>query len=55
MNKMNTIGFVKSDKPFEQRIALLPKDIENIIHRENIYIECGSEGFGRSEERGFLW
>lgn len=42
MRSMNkTIGFVKSHKPFEQRLALLPIDIMDIKHKEYIYIEQG--------------
>ena len=36
---MLNIGFIKSDKENEKRIALLPKDLENVINKENIYLE----------------
>lgn len=39
-----TIGFVKSDKPFEQRLALLPKDITKIQYKDYMYFE---EGYGK--------
>lgn len=42
---MLNIGFIKSDKKNEKRIALLPKDIENIKNKEYIYIE---EGYGKN-------
>lgn len=38
---MLNIGFIKSDKKNEKRIALLPKDLENIMNKENIYFEKG--------------
>lgn len=38
---MLNIGFIKSDKENEKRIALLPKDLENIMNKENIYFEKG--------------
>lgn len=38
---MLNIGFIKSDKENEKRIALLPKDLEKIINKENIYFEKG--------------
>lgn len=38
---MKTIGFVRSHKENEHRIALLPPDIEGLKHPENIYIETG--------------
>ena len=41
---MLNIGFIKSDKENEKRIALLPKDLENIMNKENIYFE---EGYGK--------
>ncbi|MEG0528345.1 MAG: N(5)-(carboxyethyl)ornithine synthase [Longicatena sp.] len=42
MNK--TIGFVKSDKLFEKRLAILPEDIMKITHKDSIFIE---EGYGK--------
>lgn len=38
---MKTIGFVKSKKENEHRIALLPLDAESVLHREAIYVESG--------------
>lgn len=38
---MKTMGFVNSELPNEKRRALLPKDIEKIKHRSQIYIEKG--------------
>ena len=40
---MKTIGFVKSDKENENRIALLPREAEMIINKKNIFVE---EGYG---------
>lgn len=37
------MGFVKSDKPFEKRIALLPIDIIKIKNKDKLYFE---EGYG---------
>ncbi len=36
---MLNIGFIKSDKENEKRIALLPKDLECVVNKENIYLE----------------
>ena len=36
-----TIGFLKSHKPDEHRIALLPQDLTHITHPEMIYLETG--------------
>lgn len=41
--KLKTIGFVNSHKTGEKRIALLPKDITRINHREALFFE---EGYG---------
>ena len=41
LQKLNTIGFVNSHKMGEQRIALLPKDIVQIQHREALFFEKG--------------
>ena len=38
---MKTIGFVKSDKENENRIALIPEDLVNIKNKNYIYIEQG--------------
>lgn len=40
-NVNKTLGFVKSDKPFEQRLALLPKDCSKIRNINSVYIEKG--------------
>jgi N5-(carboxyethyl)ornithine synthase len=41
--QLKTIGFVNSHKLGEKRIALLPKDITQIQHRESLFFE---EGYG---------
>lgn len=41
MKKLLTIGFVRSEKPYEKRIAILPGDIEKLTHKENLYFEKG--------------
>lgn len=41
MKKLLTIGFVKSEKPFEKRIAVLPCDVINLAHKECLYFEEG--------------
>ena len=38
---MLNIGFIKSDKKNEKRIALLPKDIEHIRNKEHLFFEKG--------------
>ena len=38
---MKTVGFIKSDKENENRIALLPRDIDKIVNKKNIFIERG--------------
>ena len=38
---MQRIGFPISTKENERRRALIPSDINNIIHKEYIYVECG--------------
>lgn len=44
LNKqLKTIGFVNSHKSGEKRIALLPKDIKQLQHREALFFE---EGYG---------
>ena len=45
---MRSIGFIKSDKENENRIALYPEDIKNIKYRDYIFVE---KGYG--EENGF--
>ena len=42
---MATIGFLLSHKPGEQRIGLLPKDLLNVVHTDQVYVE---EGYGKS-------
>lgn len=39
MLKKKTIAFVKSDKAFEQRIAILPNDLIKVKNCDHIYIE----------------
>lgn len=41
MKKLLTIGFVRSEKVYEKRIAILPDDIEKITHKECLYFEKG--------------
>lgn len=41
LQKLNTIGFVNSHKTGEKRIALLPKDIVQLQHREALFFEKG--------------
>lgn len=36
---MKTVGYVKSDKENENRIALYPNDLKNIKYLKNVYIE----------------
>ena len=38
---MKRIGFPISNTENERRRALIPSDINNIIHKEYIYVECG--------------
>lgn len=45
---MRSVGFIKSDKENENRIALYPEDIKNIKYRDYIFVE---KGYG--EENGF--
>lgn len=45
---MRSVGFIKSDKENEKRIALYPEDIKNIKYRDYIFVE---KGYG--EENGF--
>lgn len=48
---MRTIGFVKSPKENEHRIALLPEHLASIQHPEQIYIEEGyASDFGIPDE-----
>lgn len=42
---MKTIGFIKSHKNNEKRIALLPKDAKNLEHKNLVLIE---EGYGEA-------
>lgn len=41
MNQLLTMGFVQSDKPFEKRIAILPKDVKQVRHCAQLYFETG--------------
>lgn len=52
MKKLLTIGFVKSEKPYEKRIAVLPSDIEKMVHKDCLYFEKGyaSDFFIKDEE-----
>lgn len=52
MKKLLTIGFVKSEKPYEKRIAVLPSDIMKIKHSACLYFEKGyaSDFFIKDEE-----
>lgn len=36
-----TMGFVRSEKPYEKRIALLPQDIKRIQNASSLYFEIG--------------
>ena len=48
---MLNIGFIKSDKKNEKRIALLPKDIESIKNKEHLFFEKGyGENLGIEDE-----
>jgi len=38
---MKTIGFIKSSKENEKRVAILPKDLEDINHVNELYFEKG--------------
>ena len=42
---MKTVGFLKSDKENENRICLLPEDINVIQNKKYIYVE---EGYGKN-------
>lgn len=44
MKDLKTIGFIKSEKLFEKRIAILPEDMAEITHCDHMYFE---EGYGR--------
>lgn len=52
MQKLLTIGFVRSEKPYEKRIAILPKDLKKVVHKECLYFEkgYGSDFFIKDEE-----
>ena len=56
MQKLLTIGFVRSEKPYEKRIAILPSDLKNVIHKESLYFEkgYGSDFFIKDEEYSTL-
>ena len=39
MNNQNTIGFLKSHKKYERRIALLPQELSKLVDPNSIYLE----------------
>ena len=39
MNNQNTIGFLKSHKKYERRIALLPQELSKLTDPNSIYLE----------------
>lgn len=41
MKDLLTMGFVRSDKPFEKRIAILPKDLKHVRYCGQLYFEKG--------------
>lgn len=41
MNKCLTMAFLRSEKQFEKRIAILPEHMGEIKHLENLYFESG--------------
>lgn len=41
MKQCLTMAFVRSEKPYENRIAILPKDMTNIKHCNRLYFETG--------------
>lgn len=43
MDKLLRMGFLKSEKSGEKRIAILPKDLKKVAHCEQLYFE---EGYG---------
>ena len=48
---MRTVGFVKSHKENESRIALLPEDLTTIKYKDHIFIENNyADSFGISDE-----
>lgn len=44
MDNFLTMGFVRSDKEYEKRIAILPEDLPNVKNCEQLYFE---EGYGK--------
>ena len=44
MNNQNTIGFLKSHKKYERRIALLPQELSKLVDPNSIYLE---KNYGR--------
>lgn len=44
MDNLLTMGFVRSDKKYEKRIAILPKDLLHVKYCEQLYFE---EGYGK--------
>lgn len=43
MDNLRTMGFVRSDKKYEKRIAILPEDLSQVKYCEQLYFE---EGYG---------
>ncbi|MEG2506653.1 MAG: N(5)-(carboxyethyl)ornithine synthase [Longicatena sp.] len=41
MKDLRTIGFIKSEKLFEKRIAILPEDLKDCKHCDQLYFEAG--------------
>lgn len=41
MKPLLTMGFVRSEKPYEKRIAILPQDMRNIKYLDRLYFEKG--------------
>lgn len=41
MNQLQTIGFVRSEKDYEKRIAILPQDMKELKHCDCLYFEMG--------------
>lgn len=41
MKPLLTMAFIRSEKPYEKRIAILPQDMTNIKHLDYLYFETG--------------
>lgn len=41
MKDLLTMAFLRSEKPYEKRIAILPEDMEHIKHLDRLYFESG--------------